>query len=140
MTKLRVYLCHPYTSTNEDEKLQNVYRALAWLRWLVDNTTWAVGIPWLPYVQSLPEETYRERGIEDDKAMIEAHDMLVLTGDRVSAGMMAERDHAAAHGIPWMDLTPVASTPPEAGSNEYEMVRSFIDAVAPGTLLTKAGG
>lgn len=114
--KLLAYLAHPLGPGSSPEDLarrqDNVAGALAWLQWLVDHTSWAVVAPWLPYVQRLPEETYRERGIEDDLAVLERCDVVVLVGGIVSPGMTKELATAKENGIAHVDLTSWGPTPP----------------------------
>jgi hypothetical protein len=114
MRKLIAYLAHPVSAPTQAGVDANLANARAWLKFLVNVTPWAISCPWMPYVESLvPEATYRERGLADDMAMVERHDLVILVGGRVSAGMQLERDHAVKHGIRVIDLSYV-TTPPEA--------------------------
>lgn len=110
------YLAHPvgggHTLADLEARQHNIGNALAWLRWLVDHTGFSVCVPWLPYVMALDEGIYRERGIRDDKEILERCDIVALCGGRVSPGMEAERDHAKANAIPVFDLTSLGFTPP----------------------------
>lgn len=114
--KIVAYLAHPIgpgsTPEDLDRRQDNIAGALAWLQWLVDHTSWSVNVPWLPYVQRLDENTYRLRGIEDDLAVLERCDVIVLAGGRVSPGMVDELTHAKTNGIPHVDLTSWGPTPP----------------------------
>lgn len=107
--KIVAYLAHPVgpdrTPAEVAARRDNIANTLAWMRWLVENTRWAILVPWLPYVQILDETTHRDRGIADDLAFLERCDVIVLTGGRISPGMAAELAHAHAHGIPVVDLT-----------------------------------
>lgn len=94
--KLVAYLAAPVTAPTFAGIESNLASASAWLRWFVDNTPWAVSAPWMPYVETLAEETYRERG---------------LVGGRVSSGMAMERAHAIEHGLAVLDLTMFAAPP-----------------------------
>lgn len=135
--KPRVYLCHPFSAPTKEERDANIQNTLAWLQWFVDNTTWAVGAPWISYVLALSEATYRERGIEDDKALIEGHTLLVCVTTEMTSGMRAEYGHARSRGIGAIDFTCIPGmtfAPPELGSDLAKTLRRVIEAVAPGTV------
>lgn len=143
-TKPCVYLCHPFSATDKSdpvkakaEEAANIQNALAWLQWFVDNTTWAVGAPWIPYVLALSERTYRERGIEDDKTLIEGHSHLICVSNRRTSGMGAEHAHACQIGVHALDFTGVPDMtfePPAPGSDLAKLLRQLIDGLVPGTL------
>lgn len=139
--KPRAYVCHPVSAFKPDGSYDpegvraNLANARKWLRWLVDNTNWAVSMPWMPYVEELDEETYRERGIEDDLVLIDGHSVLVLVSDRVSSGMASERHYATARKIPMIDLTVFGCfTPPARGTEAFNMLRTVLDTIMPGTV------
>lgn len=139
--KPRAYVCHPVSAFRPDGTYDpvgmqaNLANARAWLRWLVDNTTWAVSMPWMPYVEELDEETYRERGIADDLALIDGHSLLVLVSDRVSSGMKHERSYAMGQMIPIIDLTSFGCfAPPKPGTDTFDLLRKVLGAIVPGTL------
>lgn len=111
--KLVGYLAHPFHATTLDERQNNIASVLSWIRFLVDNTTWSISCPWLPYVMTLEESVYRDRGVDDNLAVILRCDLVVLTGGRISNGMETERLCAIEHGIPVVDLTSLGSRPPE---------------------------
>lgn len=111
--KLVAYLAHPVSAPDQAGVDVNLANARAWLRWLVENTPWAVSAPWMPYVETLDEPTHRARGLADDLAMLERHDLIVLVGGRVSAGMALERGHAVKRGLRVLDLTRMGASPPE---------------------------
>lgn len=112
--KLVAYLAHPFHATTLDERQNNIASVLAWIRFLVDNTTWSVTCPWLPYVMTLEEATYRDRGVDDNLAVIARCDLVVLAGGRISNGMETERLRAIENGIPVVDLTSLGGgRPPE---------------------------
>jgi hypothetical protein len=112
--KLVGYLAHPFHAKTLEERQNNIAGVLSWIRFLVDNTTWSIAAPWLPYVMTLEESTYRDRGIEDDLAALLRFDFVILTGGRISNGMEVERRHAIDTGIPVIDLTSLGEKPPEA--------------------------
>jgi hypothetical protein len=117
--KLVAYLAHPVSAPTQAGIDANLANARAWLKFLVDVTPWAISCPWMPYVECLPDtpgNPYRERGLADDLAMVERHDLVILVGGRVSAGMQMERDHAVKHGIRVVDLSYVTSPPESWGA------------------------
>lgn len=139
--KPRAYVCHPVSAFKPDGSYDlegmkaNLANARKWLRWLVDNTNWAVSMPWMPYVEELDEETYRERGIEDDRALIDGHSVLVLVSDRTSSGMRDERSYAEVRLIPVIDLTMFGCfEPPARGTEAFNTLRTVLDAIMPGTV------
>lgn len=106
MNKILVmYLAHPI-GTGPDRDM-NIRSAKMWLRALIDILPdCAISIPWLPYVEVLAEDTHRDRGIRDDKIMIaRGHDGGIMTGGRMSPGMLIERDHFSVLRRPVVDLT-----------------------------------
>ncbi len=64
------YLAHPVSAPDQVGIDANLASARAWLKWLVDNTDWAISAPWIPYVETLAEASYRDRGLADDLAMV----------------------------------------------------------------------
>ena len=137
----RAYVCHPVSAFKSDGSYDlegmraNLANARKWLRWLVDNTNWAVSMPWMPYVEELDEETYRERGIEDDLVLNDGHSVLVLVSDRASSGMVSERSYAEARMIPVIDLTMFGCfEPPARGTEAFNMLRTVLDTIMPGTV------
>lgn len=109
--KLVAYLAHPVGAPDRAGIDATLANARAWLRFLVDTTDLAVSAPWMPYVEALSEDKYRDRGLEDDLAMLERHDAIVLVGGRVSRGMEMERTHAMDLGLPVVDLSAWRSPP-----------------------------
>lgn len=111
--KLVAYLAHPFHATTLDERQNNIASVLAWIRFLVDNTTWSISCPWLPYVMTLEESVYRDRGVADNLATIPRCDLVVLAGGRISSGMDTERRFAIENGIPVVDLCTLGLQPPD---------------------------
>ena len=115
MSKLVAYLAHPVG--HGEDRQQNIANVKLWLRALVSATSWAICIPWLPYVEAYGDEEeleYRDRGIADDLAALERCDLIVLVGgDRAqtSQGMKAEAAHARKLGMPVVDLTTLGRLP-----------------------------
>lgn len=120
------YLAHPVGAPDEEGIAANLANARAWLHWLVDHTSLAVSAPWMPYVQTLHEATYRDRGLADDLAMLGRHDMIVLVGGRISAGMATELDHARSCGLVALDLTRMGVAPP-SGDRRRHLVQDLCD-------------
>lgn len=115
MSKPVVYLAHPVSAPTKAGVNANLTNARAWLKWLVDHTTWAISCPWMAYVETLSEEKYRARGLSDDLAMIGRHSGLILVGGRISTGMEVERQHALHHAVPVLDWSSEVSPPSEVG-------------------------
>jgi hypothetical protein len=70
-------------------------------------------MPWLPYLQVLPDEgANRERGLRDVCEMVKCCYGIVLVGGRVSSGMQRERDVAEAAGLEIINLTGLGDEPP----------------------------
>lgn len=117
MTARVAYLAHPVAAADAAGVRANIERTIRWLRWLVEHTSHAISAPWIAYVQALLEEMHRDRGLADDLAMLERCDVVIMVGDRVSAGMALEAGHARACGIPVIDLTDsIECEPPSPGS------------------------
>ncbi len=111
--KIVAYLAHPVNAPTPEGIAANLVNARAWLRWLVDTKEYlAVSAPWMPYVETLAEEHYRERGLADDLAMLERHEIVILVGGRISSGMALEATRAREIGIPVIDCTRMGATPP----------------------------
>jgi hypothetical protein len=92
----------------------NLDSATAWLRWLVENTNWAISAPWIPYVQALNDATssHRERGLRDDCAMAARCDGIILVGGRLSSGMEREWNAVKDRDGWVLDLLHLGPTPP----------------------------
>lgn len=111
--KLVAYLAQPVSAPAPEGIAANLANARAWLRWLVDTKEYlAVSAPWMPYVETLDEDRYRDRGLEDDLAMLARHDLVILVGGRISSGMNVEAVHARTLGIPVIDCTRMGVSPP----------------------------
>lgn len=139
--KPRAYVCHPVSAFKPDGSYDvegmkaNLANARKWLRWFVDNTNWSVSMPWMPYVEELDEETYRERGIEDDLNLIDGHSLVVMVSDQMSSGMTRERHYTQSRLIPLIDLTNFGCfAPPAPGTDAFELLRKVLDAIVPGTV------
>lgn len=75
----------------------NVWRAIAWLRWLRRSFPEATFIaPWIAAILSGEDDAdpaQREAGLIDACAVIERCDGIVLCGPRISEGMRREMEH-----------------------------------------------
>lgn len=127
MTKV-VYLAHP-VGHGSDRSL-NIASTKLWLRALVDAVDVAISIPWLPYVETLAEETHRDRGIRDDIAQLKLCNAITLVGGRVSPGMSDERDVMMRIPRPVIDLTsdrfPGILTPHNYHQTQNELFRERV--------------
>lgn len=103
-----VYIAHPIGAKTKE----GIERNLADLRRIVRkiNLNYPDIVPFVPYysdVVSMDDNVLaeRERGIKNDKAILEAGfiDELWLTGDRISNGMTEERNIALIEMIPVID-------------------------------------
>jgi hypothetical protein len=98
------YLAHP-VGKDPIVRADNIRRAKLWLRFLVEHTKLAILAPWLPYVEMLDEDRFRERGIIDDLEALVRCDLVIMCGDRISPGMAREGLEAERNGIPIVNLT-----------------------------------
>lgn len=97
-----VYLAHPLGA--DADRQQNRANAARWVAWATLVHRVAVVADWITLSGQLSED-HRELGLQCDLALIDRCDEIWLVGGRISPGMAIERDHAAAHGKPVMDLT-----------------------------------
>lgn len=114
-----VYLAHA-VGKDPVKRAENIARVQRWFKWLIDfgPESWTFHIPWLPYVQNLDEETYRERGIRDGQLSIKLYDIIVLVGgsdtmNSVGAQAEAQAMRLLKRGV--CDLTFLGAEPPRAG-------------------------
>jgi hypothetical protein len=122
---LIAYLSHPFNAPTEAGRLENLGNARAWIRWLVDATPWAISAPWIPYVETLDEETYRPRGLADQRTIIARHDLVIACGGRYSSGMLGDAQTAHEHKIPTLDLTALGVRPPAVPVDRATAIMSF---------------
>lgn len=99
-----IYLAHPISS-NIEENLADLRRIVRKI-----NIEYEDIVPFVPYYvdivsldDTVPKE--RERGIRNDVAIIESGmiDELWLTGNRISGGMIQEKELAMEYGITVID-------------------------------------
>lgn len=104
-----VYIAHCIGAPTKEGIEQNLADLRRIVRWI--NLTFPEVVPFVPYYadivsmdDNIPEE--RERGIKNDKAILESGIVreLWLTGPRLSAGMIAERNIALIEQIEIVDL------------------------------------
>lgn len=85
--------------------------AYDWLRFLVNETSWALLMPWYTYVVALGE-LMRPRGFVDQLRILKRCDALVLVGGEVSPHMREEIRVAQVHNVAVIDLTDLGYYPP----------------------------
>jgi hypothetical protein len=139
-----IYLAHPVSASTIAEIAENLDRAREWLAWLVKNTDFAVCASWIGSINPANEQDTRERGMEDNLAILERCDAIILVGGRVSSGMAIERDHAQRHGIAVCSLAGLGAVPPlKGGAVEAEalrLIRECIVEVEPRYMMLELGG
>lgn len=130
LVKPCIYLAAPFTAASAHERSLNIHNVKQWLRWFVINTEWAIGAPWIPYVETLDEEHFRDRGMADNFAFIARCDLVVFVGDRMSSGMHDELLCARRHDIRVLDLTEMRlSVPPLAGGEADKLLKKVVAEV-----------
>lgn len=135
------YVAYPVGAPTPEGVRANIDRAIRWVRWLVDHTTLAVSAPWIPYVLACDGETpeQRKRGLRDDLAMVERHDLVIECSDRISVGMSLERDHAYVCGLPIADLTVLdLAEPPSPGTDEHQRALAVVSAAVTKAKIRKS--
>lgn len=99
----RVFMAAPVRGKDKAELDRNLAMAEQWF-WRIENTfpEVAVEASWITACRVFDDaiEEHRARGIARNKCHIERCDELYLCGDRVSAGMQAEANHALECGKP----------------------------------------
>lgn len=111
-----VYIAHA-VGKDPAKRTANIARVQRWFKFLIDfgPESWTFHIPWLPYVQNLDEETYRERGIRDGQLAIRLYDIIVLVGGddtAASVGAQAEASTMRTLKRGVCDLTFMGDEPP----------------------------
>ena len=91
----RVYVCHPY----RDNPAANVERIVGLCRALTDSGFMPVA-PQLYLPAFLDEDTQRDEALALCLELLAACDELRVYGERITAGMRLELEHAEAGGIP----------------------------------------
>jgi hypothetical protein len=96
----------------------NCTRARLWFRWLLDAfPEVSLVASWLPYLDVLPDQgstgaAWRERGLRDCEAVVQACTGIILVGGRISNGMNREAAAAVSAGCQVLDLTALGPLPP----------------------------
>ena len=102
-----LYLAHPVAG----DVPGNVAKAKRWLGFLMIQLPGvAINCPWLPMIDAGNEEI--DRALRDDLEMARRCDGILLTGGRVSSGMIEERDACSEEGGEVFDLSFLGSEPP----------------------------
>lgn len=118
------YLTHPLGESDTGDDLvrrsDNMANAIAWFRFLIMGTRWAVTMPWFVYVVGLPESTTQPRAMMDRLTILDRCNILILAGGRRSPHMDIEVRRAHVRTIPVLDLTDMGDVPPW---NDYDKIR-----------------
>lgn len=101
----------------------NMANSIAWFRFLVMATRWAIMMPAFAYLVAIPESTGRPRSIADRAVMLGLCNVLVMCGPEISPHMRIEQRLAKAQSIPVLDLTDMGAVPPW---NDYDLSRKEI--------------
>lgn len=93
-----MYIAHPLG--DGPDRAENIARAARWFAWAAMHPGVIPVAPWI-ILASVWDETpeLRARGMLIDKQLIARCDEVWLCGPRISPGMRAEADHAAACGL-----------------------------------------
>lgn len=103
-----VYVAHPLSGPDRDA---NIARAARWCAW-VFKIGHAPVADWIVLASQL-DESWREKGLRADCALIKRCDEVWLVGGRVSEGMRIESAAARLVSIPVKDMTDLGEEPPE---------------------------
>lgn len=107
------------------ERKRNLENTQKWFLWLFHNTDWTINVPWFIYVSNLTEE-HRERCLKDDLTILNTCNAIVLTGGRMTGGMLTELGLAQAKGMKVFDLTCVGYEPPKKDTVEEAQARCLV--------------
>ncbi len=124
-----VYLAHPIGETNGTESVRrgdNIANAVAWVRFLADQTRWAISCPWYMFAIAIGEYAYAQRRLVDQLTILDRSDLLVLAGGYISPHMALEVRRATRHGIPVVDLTAMGISPPVDDDATAELVMAKV--------------
>ena len=106
--KLRAaYLIHR-VGPDGPQREANIAATREWIRFFVDVLPGvAINAPWLAYVMSLDEATYRERGMADGNtlALADVNGIGIVCGPAHSEGTIADRLHLLNAGRGVLDVT-----------------------------------
>ena len=137
--KVVAYLTHPLGPKDMDPsgRADNVANAIAWIRWIIQNTSWSVNACWLPHIIAIDDELHRPRALVDQMAQMVRCDALVLVGGMVSPHMRVEHEFAKSRGIPIVDLTGLGRHPPARGAHPpapYKDWTNWLHSIASQTI------
>lgn len=122
-----VYLAHPVGQDHEVRKL-NLENTQKWVKFLLDNTDWALCVPWFVYVSTV-DESYRTRAIRDDLINLERCDAIALTGGKLTGGMKTELGLAEINGHKVFDLLSVGYSPDDNLELALQLIKRFTEIV-----------
>jgi hypothetical protein len=134
-----VYLAHPLNAPTRAGIDANRARASRWAAWAAVIHGVSPVCSWIVLTGQLEEtDENRARGLACDLAQAERCDEVWLVGGRVSSGMRLEADHAAARGIPVLDLTHMGEEPPPfAELRRPEVCPTCLHRTDPGKMAPK---
>ena len=117
-----VYIAHPLGADPLQREV-NRARAARWVMWAAICGVAPVA-DWI-ILSGQEDDSFRDRGLAIDVALVARCDEIWLCGGRVSPGMAIERDAAIAAGVRVVDLTALGEEPP---SGEFaEGGRALLD-------------
>lgn len=125
-----VYMAHPVG--HGPVRALNVQRAKLWVRTLVQTVEHCMfSAPWLPYVEVLDEETYRERGMRDDLHALMVHHAITSVGGLFSPGMCTEWElfGSITPSRPRVDLTMLPANPLELTAQHRQFIREAFSVI-----------
>lgn len=110
---LVAYIAHPMGDEHSlSERGDQTANALAWFKFFINVTQWALTAPVQLYSMALSEMLYNSRRLVDQLHILERCDILILCGGYISTEMHEEIDRAQRMGIPVLDLTMEGIKPP----------------------------
>lgn len=110
-----VYLSHPVSAPTAQGIADNLARAKRWLKWLLKvHPECSPVASWIPMVEveDNSDPARIEHSLRLDFEVVSRCDEIWLVGGRISSGMRREADHARAHNVRVIDLTPMGDEPP----------------------------
>ena len=127
--KVVAYLTHPLGPKDADQsgRANNVANAVAWVRWIIESTTWAINASWLTHVIAIDDEIHRPRALVDQMAQLVRCDALILVGGWMSPHMRVEHQFAMKRRIPIVDLVSLGYSPPYAGQPPPFPIKNWSD-------------
>lgn len=90
--RLRAYICSPLNAATDEEFVENMHKARAYMYYAVEHMDMAARAPhaYLPMLlcDRIPNE--RALALQFDLRLLEESDVLLVCGDRISQGMQGE--------------------------------------------------